>query len=122
MEPVARKQVGEPPDVGGGAPVAWSELTFGKHKGKTLPQVLFADPEYFFWAYEERVFKGGLAAEAEELAKRLESASRRTPQKNSSPSTSFTPESGSSGASSLYRSLGHHTRALRLHFAVPSST
>jgi hypothetical protein len=48
------------------------ELTFGKHKGKTLPQVLFADPDWFFWACEEGVFqnRGSLAKEAEELRRR----------------------------------------------------
>jgi len=30
--------------------MAWSTLPFGKHKGKTLPQIVFADPDWFFWA------------------------------------------------------------------------
>lgn len=34
----------------------WTALEFGKHEGKTLPQVLFADPDWFFWAYETKVF------------------------------------------------------------------
>lgn len=29
---------------------SWSELTFGKYKGKTLPQVVLCDPDWFFWA------------------------------------------------------------------------
>ena len=28
----------------------WTQLTNTKHKGKTLPQVIFNDPDYFFWA------------------------------------------------------------------------
>ena len=28
----------------------WSILTFGDYKGLSLPQVLFKDPDYFFWA------------------------------------------------------------------------
>lgn len=34
----------------------WSTLNFGKHSGKSLPQVLFADPDWFFWAVEKEVF------------------------------------------------------------------
>ena len=47
----------------------WTTLTFGKHKGKTLPQVLFTDPDWFFHSLEERIFvnKGTLAEEAREL-------------------------------------------------------
>jgi len=36
--------------------VGWSVLQFGKHAGKTLPQVLFSDPDWFFWAYERNLF------------------------------------------------------------------
>ena len=36
----------------------WTPLKFGKHRGLTLPQVLFTDPDYFFWAYNEGVFRG----------------------------------------------------------------
>lgn len=31
----------------------WHPLTFGKHEGLTLPQVIFKDPDWFFWAFEE---------------------------------------------------------------------
>ena len=34
----------------------WSPMAFGKHKGKALPQILFADPDWFFWAWDESVF------------------------------------------------------------------
>jgi hypothetical protein len=34
----------------------WTPLDFGKHSGKTLPQILFKDPDWFFWAYEEDAF------------------------------------------------------------------
>ncbi|MFQ6076685.1 MAG: hypothetical protein ACE5Z5_11215 [Candidatus Bathyarchaeia archaeon] len=49
--------------------MAWTPLWFGKHRGKTLPQVLFSDPDWFFWAVENNVFedKGVLAKEAEEI-------------------------------------------------------
>lgn len=36
--------------------MTWTHLSFGKHKGKTLPQVLWNDPDWFFWAVENDVF------------------------------------------------------------------
>ncbi|SNB84054.1 hypothetical protein SAMN06265338_13215 [Rhodoblastus acidophilus] len=50
----------------------WAEVNFGKWtgKGKTLPQVLVADPDWFFWAVSEGAFKGALAIQAETLARR----------------------------------------------------
>jgi hypothetical protein len=35
----------------------WKRLPFGKHKGKTLPQVICVDPSWFLWAVRESVFK-----------------------------------------------------------------
>jgi hypothetical protein len=34
----------------------WSKLEFGKHDGKTLPQVVLSDPDWFFWAIDNGVF------------------------------------------------------------------
>jgi len=36
--------------------MSWTELNFGKHAGKSLPQILFADPDWFFWAVDKNVF------------------------------------------------------------------
>lgn len=47
--------------------MTWSELPFGRHLSKTLPQVLFADPDWFFWAFEQGRFWGALAVEADDL-------------------------------------------------------
>ena len=47
--------------------MSWSELRFGKHKGKSLPQVLFSDPDWFFWAYEKKVFHDRLKTEADRI-------------------------------------------------------
>ena len=46
--------------------MTWETLTFGKHSGKTLPQILFTDPDWFFWAVESGVFnkRAHLASEA----------------------------------------------------------
>jgi len=36
--------------------IKWTPLGFGKYEGKTLPQVLFKDPDWFFWTYKKGVF------------------------------------------------------------------
>lgn len=63
--------------------MSWSEIYFGKHKGKTLPQVVFSDPDWFFWAIDHGVFtgKGVLENEAKEIKKKATSI--RIPQKGS---------------------------------------
>jgi hypothetical protein len=58
----------------------WTTINFGKHKGKTLPQIIFDDADWFFYAYENGYFKNGLAYEAFELYRRARSI--RVPQKN----------------------------------------
>lgn len=47
----------------------WSIVNFGKHKGKSLPQILCSDPDWFFWAIEEDVFSnnGIIQSQAKEL-------------------------------------------------------
>jgi hypothetical protein len=34
----------------------WEELRLGRHKGKTIPQLMFEDLSWFSWAYGEGVF------------------------------------------------------------------
>jgi hypothetical protein len=36
--------------------MTWTPLDFGRHRDKTLPQVLFSDPDWFFWAHDTGVF------------------------------------------------------------------
>jgi hypothetical protein len=43
--------------------MTWTKIGFGKHKEKTLPQVMFSDPDWFFWAMEKSAFKGRDALE-----------------------------------------------------------
>lgn len=38
--------------------MSWTILGFGKHSTITLPQLLFIDPDYFYWAYDEEVLRG----------------------------------------------------------------
>jgi len=45
----------------------WSILTFGKHEGKTLPQVVLEDPDWFFIAYERGEFTRQLLPEANRI-------------------------------------------------------
>ena len=47
----------------------WSKLYFEKHVGRSLPQILFSDPDYFFWGIEKKIFKDRLAMEADKLAR-----------------------------------------------------
>jgi len=47
--------------------MVWSPLSFGKYEGKTLPQVIFLDPDWFFWTYENKGFEDNLIKEANEI-------------------------------------------------------
>lgn len=54
----------------------WGAVNFGKwtDKGKTLPQILVSDPDWFFWAVENSAFKSkALATQAETLRRRTTS-------------------------------------------------
>jgi hypothetical protein len=35
----------------------WTPLPFGKYRGRTLPQIVLTDPDYFFWAFDQGVFQ-----------------------------------------------------------------
>jgi len=56
----------------------WTPLNFGRHEGKTLPQVLFVDPDWFFWAYENGILTKVLPEESEEIYEKARSI--RVPQ------------------------------------------
>jgi hypothetical protein len=57
----------------------WTTLNFGKHRGKTLPQIIFDDADWFFNGWENGYFKNSLAFEAREIYRRARSI--RTPEK-----------------------------------------
>ena len=46
----------------------WSAVPFGKYKGKTLPEIIVRDLDWFFWIVPK--LYGKLADEAEELARK----------------------------------------------------
>ena len=48
----------------------WPRLGRGKHKNKSLGQVVFADPDWFYWSLEQSVYHGDEALAAEELGRR----------------------------------------------------
>jgi hypothetical protein len=47
----------------------WIPMPFGKYRRLTMPQVLFTDPDYFFWL--RGVLKGALPIESEQLARKV---------------------------------------------------
>lgn len=53
-------------------PALWSSINFGKFYGlgKTLPEIVLSDPDWFFHMHEQAGFLGGLAREAEQVARK----------------------------------------------------
>ena len=47
-----------------GAEMRWSTVPFGKYKGKTFPEIIVRDADWFFWALPN--LYGTLAEEAQE--------------------------------------------------------
>ena len=58
--------------------MSWTQVSFGTHKGMTLPQIMFKDPDWFFYGCEKGYFKNGLLYEAYTVYSR--SRSIRVPQ------------------------------------------
>ena len=51
--------------------MAWTVVQFGKYNGKTLPQIILTDPDWFFWAVENDAFKSAaLKAEASDIRRK----------------------------------------------------
>ena len=50
----------------------WTPLAFGKHVGKTLPEIIFKDADYFFWAMENQIIEGWLAVQAEDVCRKAQ--------------------------------------------------
>jgi hypothetical protein len=46
----------------------WTTVPFGRYKGKTLPEIIVLDIDWFFWALPK--LYGKLADEAQELARK----------------------------------------------------
>src|SRR5271155_2171765 len=56
----------------------WSTISFGKHQGQTLPQIILVDPDWFFWILPE--LYGQLKIEAHDLARKASKI--KIPRKN----------------------------------------
>jgi uncharacterized protein (DUF3820 family) len=54
--------------------MGWTAVPFGKYKGKTLPEIVFRDIDWFFWMLPK--LYGKLAEEAQELARNQSSKIR----------------------------------------------
>ena len=50
--------------------LTWTPLRFGKYEGKTLPQIVLTDPNYFFWGFDRRIFRDPQDSEASTIAQR----------------------------------------------------
>jgi hypothetical protein len=48
--------------------MAWSTVPFGKYAGKTLPEIIVRDLDWFFWVVPK--LYGRIADEAQDLAQR----------------------------------------------------
>ena len=61
--------------------MTWTAISFGKHRGRTLPQIILGDPDWFFWVLPG--LYGRLKIEADDLARKASRISipRRNPRK-----------------------------------------
>jgi hypothetical protein len=59
----------------------WTALSFGRHRGKTLPQIILDDTDWFFWILPK--LYGPLKTEADDLARKASKITipRRNPRK-----------------------------------------
>jgi len=60
----------------------WKKVNFGKYSGKTLHEIFFRDPDWFYWAHLERISRGNLADEADEVARKSRRVRLPIPKKN----------------------------------------
>lgn len=57
--------------------MSWTALPFSKeHKGRTLPQIVLMDPDWFFWAVEKGPFKDRYGVLGDEVDEILDKARR----------------------------------------------
>ena len=87
----------------------WSKLYFGKHAGKSLPQILFYDPDYFFWSIEKKVFKDRLAVEADKLTRMVRHIRIPKPDPKIGASNIFSRRKINFPGSTLFRRIGGRT-------------
>jgi hypothetical protein len=49
--------------------MSWSAMPFGKYKGKTLPEIILIDLDWFYWALPK--LYGKVEADAQDLARKV---------------------------------------------------
>ena len=49
--------------------MSWRAMPFGKYKGKTLPEIIVIDLDWFFWVLPK--LYGKIAKEAHDLARKV---------------------------------------------------
>ena len=61
--------------------MTWTAISFGKHRGKTLPQIILDDPLWFFWVLPK--LYGRLKIEADDVARKASKIGipRKNPRK-----------------------------------------
>jgi hypothetical protein len=59
--------------------MSWSIVPFGKYKGKTLPEIIIRDLDWFFWVVPK--LYGKLADEGEELARKARAIKIPSPRR-----------------------------------------
>ena len=52
-------------------PPIWIPLDFGKHEGLTIPEIIFIDPGWFYWALFMKLFRGPFEYQAMVAAFRM---------------------------------------------------
>ena len=93
----------------------YTPLRFRKFPGKTLPQVIFADPDFFFWLHSRGTLYGTLRREADEIYRKATSI--RLPQPGMVAEYNFHPVAGFCGVDLVPVDRPAHegcTRTLRL--------
>jgi hypothetical protein len=48
----------------------WAVLTFGKYRSLSLPQIIFRDPDWFFWLSSSKDLYGVIRERAEDIARK----------------------------------------------------
>jgi hypothetical protein len=61
--------------------MSWSAITFGKYEGKTLPEIILIDLDWFYWALPK--LYGKIAEEAQDLARKARAIKIPSPRRKS---------------------------------------
>jgi hypothetical protein len=59
--------------------MSWSTMPFGKYEGKTLPEIVLIDLDWFYWALPK--LYGKIAKEAQDLARKVRAIRIPTPNR-----------------------------------------